>query len=45
MLGWYKDLQKLKIGDVVAGTNDINSDLGYISTPKVGGYLAIQYKF
>jgi hypothetical protein len=45
MFGWYKDLQKLKVGDVVTGTSDINSDLGYIATPKVGGYISIQYKF
>lgn len=45
MFGWYKDLQKLKVGDVVGGTSDINSDLGYITTPKVGGFVAIQYKF
>jgi hypothetical protein len=45
MLGWYKDLQKLKVGDVVSGTSAINSDLGYIGTPKPGGYFAIQYKF
>lgn len=45
LFGWYKDLQKLKVGDVVSGTSDINSDLGYISTPKIGGYVAIQYKF
>jgi hypothetical protein len=45
MFAWYQDLQKLKVGDVISGTNDINSDLGYISTPKVGGYFALQYKF
>jgi hypothetical protein len=45
MFGWYKDLQKLKVGDVVTGTKDITADLGYISTPKIGGYFAIQYKF
>lgn len=45
MFAWYQDLQKLKVGDVITGTNDINADLGYISTPKVGGYFALQYKF
>jgi hypothetical protein len=45
MFAWYKDLQKLKVGDVISGTNDINADLGYLSRPKIGGYFAIQYKF
>lgn len=45
MGAWYRDLQKLKVGDVVSGTNDITSDLGFISRPKFGGYLTIQYKF
>lgn len=45
MLGWYKDLNKLQVGDVVTGTNDINNDLGYIGTPKPAAYAAIQYKF
>lgn len=45
MFAWYQDLQRLKVGDVITGTNDINSDLGYISTPKVGGYFSLQYKF
>jgi hypothetical protein len=45
MIAWYKDLQKLKVGDEVTGTNDITSDLGLITLPKVGGYLGIEYKF
>jgi hypothetical protein len=45
MFAWVKDLQKLKVGDVITGTNDINSDLSFNSRPKVGGYFAIQYKF
>ncbi len=45
MFAWVKDLQKLHVGDVVTGTNDINSDLGFSSRPRVGGYFAIQYKF
>jgi len=45
MASWYKDLNKLKVGDVVTGTNDINSDLKFISRPKIGGYVTIQYKF
>src|SRR5208282_1688480 len=45
MFAWVKDLQHLKVGDVIGGTNDINSDLGFSGLPKVGGYFAIQYKF
>jgi hypothetical protein len=45
MFSWVKDLQKLRVGDVVSGTNDINTDLKFNSRPKVGGYFAIQYKF
>jgi hypothetical protein len=45
MFAWFKDLQKLHIGDVVAGTQQIDSDLGFTSRPKLGGYVAIQYKF
>jgi len=45
MFAWYKDLQKLKVGDVVTGTTQIDADLGYSSRPKLGGYFAIQYKF
>ena len=45
MAAWYKDLQKLKVGDVISGTNDINADLGFISRPKFGPYFVFQYKF
>ena len=45
MFAWFKDLQKLKVGDVVTGTTQIDTDLGYSSRPKLGGYFAIQYKF
>jgi hypothetical protein len=45
MFGWTKDLQKLKIGDVVTGTKDIDADLGYSGTPHVKAYFTIQYKF
>jgi hypothetical protein len=45
MFAWYKDLQKLQVGQVVTGTQQIQSDLGFISAPKIGGYVAIQYKF
>lgn len=45
MFAWYKDLQKLKVGDVVTGSTQIDSDLGYSSRPKLGAYFAIQYKF
>jgi hypothetical protein len=45
MAAWFKDLQKLKVGDVITGTNDINSDMGFISRPKFGPYFVVQYKF
>jgi hypothetical protein len=45
MFGWTKDLQKLKIGDIVTGTKDIDADLGYSGTPHVKAYFTIQYKF
>jgi len=45
MFGWVKDLQKLKSGDVVGGTKDIDADLGYSGRPKIGSYFVIQYKF
>jgi hypothetical protein len=45
MFAWYKDLRTLQVGQVVSGTAAIDADLGYSSTPKVGGYFAIQYKF
>jgi hypothetical protein len=45
MFAWYKDLNKLHVGDVVTGTSAIQSDLTFISSPKIGGYLSIQYKF
>jgi hypothetical protein len=45
LLGWYKDLQKLKVGSAVSGTAEIDADLGYISTPKPAPYITLQYKF
>ena len=45
MFGWVKDLQKLKVGDVVTGTKDIEADLGYATRPKTSGYIVIQFKF
>jgi hypothetical protein len=45
LLGWFQDLQKLKVGDVVKGTADITADLGYIKTPQPAPYFTIQYKF
>ena len=45
MFGWAKDLQKLKVGDVITGTKDIDADLGYAGTPHVKAYFSILYKF
>jgi hypothetical protein len=45
MFAWVKDLQTLKPGSVVTGTKDIEADLGFSSTPRIRGYLTLQYKF
>ena len=45
MIAWVKDLQTLKPGSVVTGTKDIEADLGFSSTPRIRGYLTLQYKF
>jgi len=43
LVGWVKDLQTLREGQVVGGTRDIEADLGYGA--KRSGYFVIQYKF
>jgi hypothetical protein len=45
MVGWVKDLQTRKEGDVVKGTSDIEADLGLRAKPKTAGYFVLQYKF
>jgi hypothetical protein len=43
MVGWVKDLQKLKEGDVVGGTADIEGDKAFAL--RTSGYVVVQYKF
>lgn len=43
MFAWTKDLQTLKVDQVVSGTAAIEADKGYWLT--IGGYFTIQYKF
>ncbi len=45
MIGWYRDLNKLKVGDVVQGTKDIEADLQFINKPHIKSYFAIHYQF
>ena len=45
MYAWVKDLQKLKVGSVITGQNDINADVGFRSTPRIGAYMSLQYNF
>lgn len=43
-LTWVKELDKLKVGDQISGTDDIEKDLEYqFTTPKA--YFGIQYNF
>ncbi|MCZ4245106.1 hypothetical protein [Pedobacter punctiformis] len=42
---WVKELDKLKVGDKVAGTDDIEKDLKYQFTWPPKPYIALQYKF
>jgi hypothetical protein len=43
MFAWVKDLRRLRVGDPVGGTTDIETDLHY--RRRFGYYLALQYKF
>jgi|WetSurSiteA1Bulk_404760.scaffolds.fasta_scaffold01202_3 hypothetical protein len=42
---WTKELDKLKVGDKVLGTADIDNDLKYSGSPKFSPYIGIQYNF
>ncbi len=42
---WTKELDKLKVGDKVSGTADIDNDLKYSGSPKFSPYIALQYNF
>jgi ribosomal protein S15P/S13E len=42
---WIKELDKLKVGDKVLGTSDIDNDLKYSASPKFSPYIGLQYNF
>nr|WP_199157325.1 hypothetical protein [Pedobacter sp. ASV2] len=42
---WIKELDKLKVGDKISGTDDIEKDLQYQFTWPPKPYIALQYKF
>lgn len=42
---WLKELDKLKVGDKVSGTDDINKDLKYQFSWPPKPYIGIQYNF
>lgn len=42
---WIKELDKLKVGDKVSGTDDINKDLKYQFSWPPKPYIGIQYNF
>lgn len=44
-MSWIKELNKLKPGDPITGTDDIDKDYKYSSAPKFTPYLALQYNF
>ena len=44
-MSWLKDLDNLKVGDKIQGTDDIDKDYKYSPAPKFTPYVAIQYNF
>lgn len=42
---WIKELDKLKVGDKISGTDDIDKDYKYSSAPKFTPYVGLQYNF
>lgn len=44
-MSWIKELDKLKVGDKISGTDDIEKDYKYSSTPKFSPYVGLQYNF
>ena len=42
---WIKELDKLKVGDKISGTDDIDKDYKYSSAPKFSPYVGLQYNF
>jgi hypothetical protein len=44
-MSWLKELDTLEVEDVISGTDDIDKDFKYSSTPSFAGYVGIQYNF
>jgi hypothetical protein len=42
---WVKELDKLKVGDKITGTDDIDKDYKYSSSPKFSPYVGLQFNF
>lgn len=42
---WIKELDKLKVGDKINGTDDIDKDFKFGSSPKFSPYISLQYNF
>lgn len=42
---WVKELDELKVGDKITGTDDIDKDYKFSSAPKFSPYVALQYNF
>ena len=42
---WIKELNELKVGDKISGTNDIEKDFKYSNAPKFTPYVGLQYNF
>jgi hypothetical protein len=43
--GWYRELDKLKVGDVIKGEADLKNDYKYKPIKSPGFYIGIQYSF
>lgn len=44
-MSWLKELESLEVGDEVSGTDDIDKDFKYSSSPTFTGYIGVQYNF
>jgi hypothetical protein len=44
-MSWIKELDKLKVGDKISGTDDIEKDYKYGSAPKFTPYVGLQFNF
>lgn len=45
LTGWYKELDKLKVGDVVNGDAELKDDYKYTNVKRPSFYIGIQYSF